>query len=86
MSLVNATNSKYPWEVQVCAFQKYDGLEKSGMKYASKPECFFDEMVCRKKVLSDSSQCIYNHFNVDVEVFEVQFSVAFELSLNDQFI
>ena len=45
-----------------------------------------DVMVTRKKVLSESSNCIETHIYIVVEVIKVQSSVSFELCIDDEFI
>ena len=47
---------------------------------------YFDELVIRKEVFSESIQRIETHIDVVVEVIEVQSSVAFELCLDEEFI
>ena len=41
----------------------------------------FDKLVSRKKVFSESSQRIETHFDVVVEVLDIQSSVSFEFYL-----
>ena len=43
-------------------------------------------LVRRKKVLSESSNCIQTHIDVVVEVIEVQGSVDFGLYIDEEFI
>ena len=47
---------------------------------------YFDGLVIRKKVLSESSHRIQTHIDVIVEFFEVKSSVSFELYLDEEFI
>ena len=47
---------------------------------------YFDGLVIRKKVLSESSHSIETHLDVFVEIIEVQRSVAFDIYLDDEFI
>ena len=47
---------------------------------------YFDGLVIRKKVLSESIHRIKKHLYVVVEVLEVHNSVAFELCLEEYFI
>ena len=47
---------------------------------------YFDVMVIRKKVISDSNNRIETYLYVVVEVLEVQSSVAFEFCLDEEFI
>ena len=47
---------------------------------------FFDGLVIRKKVFSESSHCIETYLDVVVEVIEVQSSVDFEFCLDEDFI
>ena len=47
---------------------------------------YFDGLEIRKKVLTESSNCIEKHLDVVVEVLEVQRSIAFEFCLDEEFI
>ena len=47
---------------------------------------FFDGLVIRNKVLSESSHRVETHLDVVVEVLEFQSSVVFELCLDEEFI
>ena len=47
---------------------------------------YFDELVSRKKVLSDSSYRVDKHIGVVVEVLEVQSIFALEFCLDEYFI
>ena len=47
---------------------------------------YFDGLVSRKKVFSESSHRIERHIGVFVEVLEVQSSVAFYFCLEEEFI
>ena len=51
-----------------------------------KIKVFFDGLVIRNKVLSESSHRIKRHIDVVVEVLEVRSSVAFEFCLDGEFI
>ena len=46
----------------------------------------FDGLVSRKKVLLESSHCIYTHISVVVEVLEVHSSVNFEFYIDEDLI
>ena len=47
---------------------------------------YFDGLVIRKKVFSESIHRIYTHLDVVVEVLEVQSRVIFELCLDEELI
>ena len=47
---------------------------------------YFDGLVIRKKVLSESSHSIEANLDIFVEILEVQRSVAFDIYLDDEFI
>ena len=45
-----------------------------------------DELITRKKVLSESIHHIGTHIDVDVEVLDIQISVSFDFYLDEEFI
>ena len=45
-----------------------------------------DGKVIRKKVYLESSHCIERHLDVVIEVLEIQSSVSFEFSLDEELI
>ena len=47
---------------------------------------FFDGLVTRKEVFSESSHCIETNIDVVVKVIEVKSSVTFEFCLGEDFI
>ena len=47
---------------------------------------YFDGLVTRKEVLSESSQRIKAHLNVVLEVLEIQISISFEFCLDEDLI
>ena len=47
---------------------------------------YFDVLVSRKKVLSDSSHCTLTDIYVVVEVIDVHKSVAFQLCIDEEFV
>ena len=55
-------------------------------KILFKLRVYFDWLVCKKKLFSESSHRIETHIDVIEEIVEVQSSVAFDFCLDKEFI
>ena len=51
-----------------------------------KMRAYFDVLLTRKKVFSESSHLIERHIGVVVEVLEVHISASFEFCLDEEFV